>query len=95
MNETFSAKVILYKSLYNAIFNMHTSKKFMKRNLFTTSFFAFTQSKLNDRQNIVMKSTRNSWTMNCPTGPSQPDSDSVWLKGLTAGLYKKEFGLSL
>ena len=35
MNETISAKVILYKSLYNAIFNMHISKKFMKQRLFT------------------------------------------------------------
>ena len=102
MNETISDKVILNNycgelSLYDAMNIQHAHfKKVYETKFIHNIILSFYQSKIKDRKKyVVMKSTRNSWTMNCPTVPSQPNSDSVWLKGLTAGLYKMEFGLSL
>ena len=43
----------------------------------------------------IIKSARNSWTLNFWTGANQPKSQILFKKDFTAGLYKKDFGLSL
>ena len=85
MNETIWAKIILYDycgelSLYDAMNIQHAHfKKVYETKFIHNIILSFYQSKLNDRKKyVVMKSTRNSWTMNCLTVPSTDKRTDLW-----------------